>query len=464
MIQPKVSVIIPCYKVEKYLDRCVESVINQTLKDLEIILVDDESPDHVPEICDEWALKDARIKVIHKKNGGLGMACNSGIEVATGKYVAFLDSDDWIDANMYQTMYDTAEKHQAQMVFTGLRRVDTNGNVIGYLTHKEKFQIYEGKNEPSRNEFDLDYNGYLAEQKRMGKLDAAGMERLKTDCWEKTKYEMDNMFVSTNRATYGKVSTFCPILSKHDMVQEAEKMLVTAERIEEAIKKVREVDYSLFYREVIFSDPMHGVNAEPVQKEVFPDVILMPNVGMKAMMWQETAGVKRDTSARCVFPVMMIETCGRFRWEMCRKIQGMRWNDITEKSLTSEYCDYIQYYRKNRDLSTEAKEKIKNTLWKSKNNYREVFISDYIGWIKYEAGGSFRLNRVARDILFRYCPFAKKYRDALEANPMYQDMISRFKIFQERKLRHIDGFRTRYEKNGGEMNMELQENMNFYNM
>ena len=115
-------------------------------------------------------------------------------------------------------------------------------------------------------------------------------------------------------------------------------------------------------------------------------------------------------------------------------------------------------------LSTEAKEKIKNTLWKSKNNYREVFISDYIGWIKYEAGGSFRLNRVARDILFRYCPFAKKYRDALEANPMYQDMISRFKIFQERKLRHIDGFRTRYEKNGGEMNMELQENMNFYNM
>lgn len=147
MIQPKVSVIIPCYKVEKYLDRCVESVINQTLKDLEIILVDDESPDHVPEICDEWALKDARIKVIHKKNGGLGMACNSGIEVATGKYVAFLDSDDWIDTNMYQTMYDTAEKHQAQMVFTGLRRVDTNGNVIGYLTHKEKFQIYEGKNE-----------------------------------------------------------------------------------------------------------------------------------------------------------------------------------------------------------------------------------------------------------------------------------------------------------------------------
>lgn len=155
MIQPKVSVIIPCYKVEKYLDRCVESVINQTLKDLEIILVDDESPDRVPEMCNEWALKDTRIKVVHKKNGGLGMACNSGIEVATGKYVAFLDSDDWIDDDMYQTMYNTAEKYQAQMVFTGLRRVDINGNVVGYLTHKEKFQLYKGKNEIDKLACDL---------------------------------------------------------------------------------------------------------------------------------------------------------------------------------------------------------------------------------------------------------------------------------------------------------------------
>lgn len=146
MVRPKISVIIPCYKVEKYLDKCVKSVIDQTLKELEIILVDDESPDRVPEMCDGWASKDPRIKVVHKKNGGLGMACNSGIEVAMGKYVAFLDSDDWIDGDMYQTMYDIAEKHQAQMVFTGLRRVDRNGNAIGYLTHKKKFQIYKGKN------------------------------------------------------------------------------------------------------------------------------------------------------------------------------------------------------------------------------------------------------------------------------------------------------------------------------
>ncbi len=146
MIRPKISVIIPCYKVEKYLDRCIKSVIEQTLKELEIILVDDESPDRVPEMCDGWTSKDPRIKVVHKKNGGLGIACNSGIKVATGKYVAFLDSDDWIDADMYQTMYDIAEKYQAQMVFTGLKRVDEKGRV-STMPHPSKQKIYKRKDE-----------------------------------------------------------------------------------------------------------------------------------------------------------------------------------------------------------------------------------------------------------------------------------------------------------------------------
>ncbi len=145
--QPKVSVIIPCYKVEAYLDKCVESVLAQTLQDFEIILVDDESPDRVPEMCDAWAACDARIRVIHKKNAGLGMACNSGLEVARGKYVAFLDSDDWVDAGMYQSMYDAAEQYQAQLVFTGLKRVDAAGRETGKLAHKVEFMLCRGREE-----------------------------------------------------------------------------------------------------------------------------------------------------------------------------------------------------------------------------------------------------------------------------------------------------------------------------
>ncbi|MCQ2209472.1 MAG: glycosyltransferase [Paludibacteraceae bacterium] len=109
---PKVSVIVPCYNVEKYLNQCVESITNQTLQDLQVILVDDCSPDSVPMICDKWAEKDSRVLVVHKENNeGLGKARNSGLDVATGDFVAFVDSDDFVDVTMFENLY-----HQAQLL------------------------------------------------------------------------------------------------------------------------------------------------------------------------------------------------------------------------------------------------------------------------------------------------------------------------------------------------------------
>ena len=103
---PSISIIVPVYKVEKYLDRCVESLVRQTFDDIEIILVDDGSPDKSGKMCDEWEKKDERIRVIHKKNGGLSEARNYGIEAARGDYVAFIDSDDWIDDDMMEILSD----------------------------------------------------------------------------------------------------------------------------------------------------------------------------------------------------------------------------------------------------------------------------------------------------------------------------------------------------------------------
>ncbi len=101
-----ISVIVPVYKAEEKLDRCVESIVGQTHRNLEIILVDDGSPDSSPEICDKWALRDSRIKVIHKKNAGASSARNAGLSVATGEYVAFVDSDDWIKPDMYSSLLE----------------------------------------------------------------------------------------------------------------------------------------------------------------------------------------------------------------------------------------------------------------------------------------------------------------------------------------------------------------------
>lgn len=332
--------------------------------------------------------------------------------------------------------------------------------------------IYRGENEPSRNEFDMDYLSYLNEQKKTGKITAAQVKELADDRHEKVDFEMKNMFVSTNRATYGKISTFTPVLCEDDIIGTLESMMITADKANSALDGIRKVDFSLFFREVGYSDPEHDLNMEQIQKEVLPNIILMPNAGTKAMMWQETAGIKRDTSARFIFPIftvvdveeLMIEVSGRFRWEMCRKIQGVRWNDITEPSLTSEYNDYIQYYRKNHDLSPDAKDKIKNSLTKAKNNFREVFVRDYHSWIRYESKGSFRLNKVARDIIFRYCPFNKTIRAELKVNPMYREMFEKYEILKDRKARHMILWYDRYQKKGGVITEELQANKDFYDM
>ena len=102
--QPKISVIVPVYKVENFLDRCVESIVGQTYENLEIILVDDGSPDNCPAMCDGWAEKDSRIRVIHKENGGVSSARNAALDIATGDYIGFVDSDDWIEPEMYSSL------------------------------------------------------------------------------------------------------------------------------------------------------------------------------------------------------------------------------------------------------------------------------------------------------------------------------------------------------------------------
>ena len=131
MDEDLISVIIPIYKVEKYLDRCIESVTSQTYKNLEIILVDDGSPDSCPQMCDVWAEKDSRIKVIHKENGGLSDARNAGIKASRGKYIAFIDSDDFVSPIFLETLYN-------DLISTG-----SDISVVDFLKFSDYEQITE---------------------------------------------------------------------------------------------------------------------------------------------------------------------------------------------------------------------------------------------------------------------------------------------------------------------------------
>ena len=126
MPQPKVSIIVPVYNVENYLERCINSLRNQTLEDIEVILVDDSSTDSSLEICNRMALEDSRIKVIHKENEGAGFARNTALQIVTGEYIGFLDSDDFVDADMFKTLYDKAEEYGSDLVMSGVLFVDGN--------------------------------------------------------------------------------------------------------------------------------------------------------------------------------------------------------------------------------------------------------------------------------------------------------------------------------------------------
>lgn len=145
---PEISIIVPVYQVEKYLDRCIKSIVNQIFTDFELILVDDGSVDSSPAICDRWKLTDSRIKVIHKENGGLSSARNVGLEIASGRYIGFVDSDDWIHCNMYQMLYEMIQSGDFDIAVCGLKRVWQEELACSEKNDEDKeFVIYE------RNEY-----------------------------------------------------------------------------------------------------------------------------------------------------------------------------------------------------------------------------------------------------------------------------------------------------------------------
>ena len=338
-----------------------------------------------------------------------------------------------------------------------------------YSYHEWLMNIYDGFKDPGRNEFDTDYAEYLHEQMRNNKISKEEEAALFKDKSARARFELENVFTSVNKTTSGRITTFCPLLSEHNILKGLEEMLVTADKIKSAVEMIRKIDYGAYYRQTMFASPESGIAKEFIDVEVLPDFILAPNIGNRGIMWQEIEGKRRTTPARMFISVFqqedltlqIIRLTGQFRWEMCKRVQGARWNDITEHSLTSEYCDYVQYYKKNNELSADAKEKIKNDLVRCKNSFREMFIRDYVVWISFESLGSPRLNKVTRTIMFSYVPFSREVRTKLMANPMYKEMVERYEIKQKAKIHRMDNLMKRVSNMGKEIPEEISAQMQF---
>ncbi|MBO5453228.1 MAG: glycosyltransferase [Clostridia bacterium] len=174
MSQPKVSIIVPVYNAEEYLERCVNSLKNQTLEDIEIILVDDASDDSSPEICEKMAKEDSRIKVIHKQNEGAGKARNAALEIVTGEYIGFSDSDDFAEPDMFKTLYGKATQYNSELVMSGVIFVDGN--------------MFSQKGESRRKEY-FDKDTHFDTEESLKKLRMGIVGATPDDC-DDSKYGM----------------------------------------------------------------------------------------------------------------------------------------------------------------------------------------------------------------------------------------------------------------------------------
>lgn len=330
--------------------------------------------------------------------------------------------------------------------------------------------VYEGKREPSKNEFDLDYIDFVREQKKHKVMTAEDEKASLNDQDAKLHFEIMNMFFINDKVVNGQFSTFVPCLYKELFLNWPEKEFLTRKRLNDSFQRILSIDYSAFYRETMYVNLEAGIEKEYIVKCVYPDIILLPMVGSSASMWQEISQKKRTNPGRFIFPIFlntniddnMIRMFGRFRWELCRSVQGTAWNNLKHKSLTSEYMDYLQFYKKNHELTEDRKEKLKLQIQKARNNSREVFVIDYEAWIKNEASGAIRLNKVARELLATYCPFSKEIRTRVLSQPLLAEAFSRFQRDSMKKVHGIELRIRTMQKANATVTKEIEDTLRFY--
>lgn len=350
----------------------------------------------------------------------------------------------------------------------GMEHATGKANV--YFMQEWLTKIYDMEKNPSVDNFGHDYLDTFRELKKRGQLTDSDKTAYINDREGRLSFEIRNMFRLNHKLCHGQIAFYFPILHSGIAPHDPARAHVTPAVVNEKLSRILDVDYSAFHREVHYRNSEKGIEKEIVMMQVLPDFILIPVYGTRAMMWQEISGRHRNSPGRMLLPVftdenlddMFVRLVGNFRWELCRTMMGTAWNNVSQLSLTSEYADYIQFYRKNRELVEEAKEKVKLLTVKYRNKLRDIFTSDYEIWINNESKGNPRLNKVARGILFRHCPFSREIREFLERQPIYTELINISGIQKAKKTKDLENRYKSYIKSNGVLDPALMDNLSFY--
>ncbi len=333
-------------------------------------------------------------------------------------------------------------------------------------------KIYKREKDPSVNEFGQDYYEIFREKKKRGELSDKDKIAYDNDVDARLKHEINNLFRLGQRLCYGQMGGYIPMLHSEMISKGLRETQLTPQMLEGSINKILAVDYSAFHREIVYSQTEKGIKNELVMKSVAPDIIMMPVFGCRAVMWQELTGKSKSSPGRLLFPLftmenlddLMLEVVAKFRWELSRSMISYVRQDVRQHTLITDYSDYLQFYKKNRDLSGETKEKIKAQIDKYRNNTADIFTADYNTWINYESKGLVRLNKVARGIMFKYCPFSKAIRGSLEKHPLYSKDIAHFNMLNTKQTSLTEARYAKLTRSGVPLDMELLENLAYLKM
>ena len=332
-----------------------------------------------------------------------------------------------------------------------------------YTMSKWLQAVYDGVKETSKNEFDEDFATYLRRQLKEQKITQKEMDEAIVDKEQRMHFECQNMFRYASRIINGNITMFVPILCSDGIFSNMKNSYMTEKRLNDAIRQIEKIDYSIFYRERLVSYENVDINKAMVIERVTPDIILFPVYGRNTIMWQDITGKRRTSKGRLFVPVWlekelslaMVQLMGNFRWEKCRTETGSHWNDFRYPSLTSEYTDYLQFYKKNSELSQERKNKIRAQLVQCNNKHKEVFLKDYADWILREARGAMKLSRVARAILFTYCPFSAETMKALEGQTAYSEAAKKYIRDNRAARKSLDMMMHKWTKAGLDVPQEI---------
>jgi len=327
--------------------------------------------------------------------------------------------------------------------------------------------IYNGQEEPSITEMGLAYDAYLREQEKYqkkGKGDEGAHDDPNTPM-NKTLHEISQRLASTAAVCSGGTATAFPILTSELIKGSLRNLYQSKAAVSSIVKKLREIDFSLFYRETVLK---LDSAREVIEEEVVPYFVLLPIYGTKTLLWQEMSGNNKRSMGRIMIPIFfagdveksLLHTFACFRWELNRSMKSAMWADPIEGGITGEYFDYVNTFKKNNRLSQEMKEKIA-LRFKALRTNRDRFADDYMLWVEYEREGIMKLNNVVREMFFKHVPFRQDIREHLENMPAFNKFANRYKNVQAREIAAYERKFKKYQDGNGNYPPEIEKYFEF---